>query len=86
MCEGCVLGKHHWAAFEIGKAWRVNTQLELIHSDLCTLNHPSLVSARYLLAFIDDFPRYTWVYFLKNKGHVFEKLKEFMALTKKQCS
>jgi hypothetical protein len=72
-------------AFEIGKAWREKTQLELVHSDLCTLNKPSLVGARYVLTFIDDFSRYTWVYFLKNKDHVFEKFKEFRALVEKQC-
>jgi hypothetical protein len=47
------------------------------------MNQPSLVGARYVLTFIDDFSRYTWVYFLKNKDHVFEKFKEFRALVEK---
>jgi hypothetical protein len=59
--------------------------MELIHNDLCTMNQPSLIGARYVLTFIDDFPSILWVYFLKNKDHVFEKFKEFRALSKNQC-
>jgi hypothetical protein len=41
--------------FEIGKSWREKTQLELVHSDLCSMNKPFLAGARYVLTFIDDF-------------------------------
>jgi hypothetical protein len=74
ICEGCVLGNHQMDAFEIGKAWREKNQLELFHNDLCTLNKPSLASERYVLTFIDNFFRSTWVYFLKSKDRVFESL------------
>ena len=30
-----------------------------------------------MVTFIDDFSRYVWVYFLKEKSEVFEKFKEF---------
>ena len=29
---------------------------------------------------IDDFSRKTWIYFLKNKGEVFSKFREFKSL------
>jgi hypothetical protein len=32
---------------------------------------------------IDDFSRKTWVYFLKRKSKVFEKLKEFKSYLEK---
>jgi transposase InsO family protein len=32
-----------------------------------------------MLTFIDDFSRYTWVYFLWHESEVFEHLKEFKA-------
>jgi hypothetical protein len=51
-----MFGKHHKAAFEIGKSWREKTQLELFHIDLCSLNKPSLVGAMHVLTFIDEFP------------------------------
>jgi hypothetical protein len=47
--------------------------------------NPSLTSARYVLTFNDDLSHYTWVYFLKNKIHVFEIFNEFRALDEKQC-
>ena len=52
--------------------------MELVHSDLMG---PFLVlsmsKARYVLSFIDDYTRFTWVYFLKLKSEVFQHLKIF---------
>jgi hypothetical protein len=62
VCKGCVLGKHHQAPFDSGKAWRAQNLLELVHSDVCCINLPSLVGARYILTFIDDFSHFTWVF------------------------
>lgn len=33
--------------------------------------------ATYMLLFVDDFSRYTWVYFVKEKSEVLSKLLEF---------
>lgn len=85
LCKGCVLGMHHWARFDSRNAWHASNPLELVHSDLFYINNPSLVGANYVLTFIDDLTHYTWVYFMKNKGHVFEKFKEFRGLVEKQC-
>ena len=49
------------------------------------MNKPSLSSVRYILTFIYDFSRYTWVYLFKNKSRTFQKFKEFMALVEEQC-
>ena len=38
----------------------------------------------YFLTFIDDRSRYTWVYFIKRKGDVFEYFKEFKTMIEKQ--
>jgi hypothetical protein len=81
--RGCVLGKHHQAPFDSGKAWCAHNPLELVHNDLCCINNPSLAGVKYILTFIDDLSRFTWIYFLKNKSHVFEKFKEFRALDEK---
>ncbi|XP_070668918.1 uncharacterized protein [Malus domestica] len=35
ICEGCVLGKHHWESFEAGKSWRATQPLETIYIDVC---------------------------------------------------
>ena len=55
--------------------------LELIHSDVCgPMSSTSLSGFEYYITFIDDYSRMTWIYFLKEKGKVFEKFKEFKAL------
>ena len=59
--------------------------VDLIHNDIFCINKPSLAGAMYVLTFIDDLPHYNWVYFLKNKSHVFEIFKEFRALAEEQC-
>jgi hypothetical protein len=85
VCEGCVLGKHPQEKFEKGKAHRASSPLDLIHSDLMgPFMRPSISKARYVLIFLDDYSRYTWVFFLRLKPKVFEHLKEFKALVETQ--
>jgi hypothetical protein len=79
-----ILGKHIKEKFEKGKAWRASSPLDLVHSDIMgPFPHPSMSRAKYVLTFIDDWSRYTWVYFLKQKYEVFEYLKDFKALAEK---
>jgi len=85
VCKGCVLAKHHQAPFDYGKSRRKQNLLELVHNDVYCINLPSLVGARYILTFIDDFSRFRWVFLLKNNNLVFEKFKEFRAFAEKKC-
>ena len=52
--------------------------LEIIHTDVCG---PMSVEARggyrYFLTFTDDLSRYEYIYLMKHKSGMFEKLKEF---------
>ena len=85
LCEGCILGKQHREIFPSRKSIRAKAHLEIVHSDLCgPMQTPSLVSSHYILTFIDDFTRKTWVYFLKNKSEVFKKFCNFKVLVEKQ--
>ena len=54
-----------------------NTKLlELMHGDLCDANQPSIrVENKYLLTFIIDHSKYCYIYLIKTKDGVFEKLK-----------
>jgi transposase InsO family protein len=45
---------------------------------------PSISKARYVLTFIDDFSRFTWVFVLKLKSEVFECLIEFKELVENE--
>jgi hypothetical protein len=44
------------------------------------LSSPSFSGCKYFLTFIDDFPKCTWVYFLKIKSEVFDKFLAYKAL------
>jgi hypothetical protein len=62
VCEGCVLGKHPQEKFDKGQSQRASTPLDLIHSDLMGhFLHPSINKARFVLIFVDDFSRFTWI-------------------------
>ena len=64
---------------------RMKQILELVHSDVFgPVKVPSLGKYVYYESFIDDFSRNTWIYFLKKKFEVFDKLKEFKALMENQ--
>eukprot|EP00253_Pinus_taeda_P003561 PITA_03561 len=84
LCEGCILGKQHKERFPAGKSIRAKAPLEIVHSDVCgPMQVPSLGGNRYVLTFIDDYTRKTWVYMLKQKSEVFEKFRHFKTLVEK---
>jgi len=74
-CESCILGKKYREPFQKGKAWRANAPLQLIHSDLCSVEVSSNGGSKYFITFINDFSRKTWVYFLKNKSDACDILR-----------
>ena len=71
--SGCTIGKHPKKMFEKGKSWRAQIILELVHSDVKgPFPVPSFSKSCYALTFIDDYSRYTWVFFMAHKSEVFE--------------
>jgi hypothetical protein len=85
VCASCVLGKHHQDSFDKRASWHASGPLQLVHSDLCGPLSSPFSGCTYLLTFIDDFSRRTWVYFLKLKSEVFDKFLAYKALVEKQC-
>ena len=66
ICKGCVVGKHPEHKFDRGKAIRASCILGMIHSDIRgPMPTTSMNGSRYILTFIDDFSRYTWVFLSK---------------------
>jgi hypothetical protein len=81
ICEGCIKGKHQRRSFPKDGATRASQLLEIVHTDVCRPMRITLHGgARYFLTFIDNFSKKTHVYFLKAKGKVFEKFKQYKAL------
>ena len=68
VCPGFLVGKHPEKRYEVGKATRAASTLDLIHSDVSrTMPATSINGSRYFLTFIDDCSRFCWVYFMKHK-------------------
>lgn len=59
--------------------------LELVHTDVCgPMSIPFHGNNLYLILFIEDFSRMTWVYFMRQKTEVLTIFKTFKSLAEKQ--
>nr|GEU46409.1 hypothetical protein [Tanacetum cinerariifolium] len=57
-----------------------NSKLELLHMDLCgPMRVASINGKKYILVIVDDYSRFTWVYFLHSKDETLEIIKKFIA-------
>ncbi|GAA0169340.1 transmembrane signal receptor [Lithospermum erythrorhizon] len=84
-CRACHFGKQTRLPFQ-QSTWRATEKLHLIHIDLCGLhNTPSLNGSKYFIAFIDDFTRMCWVYFLRFKTDVAGVFFGFKHWIENQC-
>jgi len=80
-CEGCIYGKSHRLKF--GTRERATAPGELIHADVCgPFEVPSAKGYGYFVLFKNDFSRYRYVYFLKEKSEVVSKLEQMLLTTK----
>nr|GEW01869.1 hypothetical protein [Tanacetum cinerariifolium] len=81
---------HLCFAYERGKSKKAShppkvvpsnhSMLELLHMDLCgPMRVASINGKRYILVLVDDYSRFTWVYFLCTKDETPEIIKNFIA-------
>jgi hypothetical protein len=78
--KGCTQGKNVKNPFPSSNN-KAKGALDIVHSDVCgPMSVTSLSGYVYYVSFIDDFSHNTWIYFLKAKGEVFNKFKEFKVL------
>uniref|UniRef100_A0A2N9IH78 Integrase catalytic domain-containing protein n=1 Tax=Fagus sylvatica TaxID=28930 RepID=A0A2N9IH78_FAGSY len=85
-CATCKLGKSKILPFP-SEGSRATHSFEIIHSDVWGIS-PTISHAqyKYFVTFIDDYSKYTWVYFLRHKSEVFPMFKLFLALVQTQFS
>ena len=77
-CHSCSYGKMHRLPFPKQSSHRASKCLEIVHTDLCgPMQVETASGSKYMLTFIDDFSRFTVVYFLTRKSEVLEKFQEF---------
>ena len=84
VCEGCCYGKQHRVSHK-SSSNRATCKAELLHVDLCgPMEQLSVGGSKYGMLIKDDFSRFKWVYFLKQKSEVKDNLKEFIISLKNQ--
>ncbi|GJS82260.1 retrovirus-related pol polyprotein from transposon TNT 1-94 [Tanacetum coccineum] len=75
-CNACKMGKQAHASHKAKNIVSTTRCLELLHMDLFG---PSAVRSyrgnRYTLVIVDDYSRYTWTRFLKDKTEAFDQFK-----------
>jgi transposase InsO family protein len=82
-CETCKLGKQVRHPFLLQTTHVSSKPLEMIHSYLWTTKSKSIRGCRYYVNFIDDHTRKVWVYFMKQKGEVFQHFLNFKTTVEK---
>lgn len=83
-CSVCKLAKSKTLPFPSG-AHHASTCFEMIHSDVWGMS-PVVSHAhyKYFVRFIDDYSRFTWIYFLRFKSEVFSMFKKFLTYVETQ--
>ncbi|KAD3641550.1 hypothetical protein E3N88_30774 [Mikania micrantha] len=83
VCSGCQFGKAHQLPFH-SSSYRSKAPLDLVHIDVFgPVKQTSVSGMRYMITFTDDFSRFTWVYFMKEKSEAITKFKVFRAEAEK---
>ncbi|KAI3684879.1 hypothetical protein L6452_34106 [Arctium lappa] len=79
LCASCEKGKLTKSSFKTKRCFSISTPLQMLHMDLCgPVSIPSLGGKRYILVIIDEYTRYTWVFFLRYKSDTPEEIINFI--------
>jgi hypothetical protein len=78
-CGACQVGKQVEAPHQAKNIMTTTRPLEMLHMDLFgPIAYKSINGNKYGLVIADDYSRFTWVFFLQNKGETQEVLKKFL--------
>jgi hypothetical protein len=87
VCGACQAGKQHGVPHQSKNVVTTKRPLELLHMDLFDpVAYISIGGSNYGLVIVDDFSRFTWVFFLSDKGETQETLKKLMRRAQNQES
>lgn len=85
-CTVCCEGKQARLPFPDSKSFTTDL-LQIVHTDLCgPMENVSLGGSKYFILFIDDFSRFSYIYFLKNKDDSLKVFKQFKAEVENQLN
>jgi hypothetical protein len=79
-CSACEKGKHNRASFKTKQTFFfIKSCLHLLYMDLFgPVNPMSIHHEKYTLVIVDEYSRYTWVYFLTKKSQAAERIMSFV--------
>ncbi|GKA12009.1 retrovirus-related pol polyprotein from transposon TNT 1-94 [Tanacetum coccineum] len=81
----CEKRKHHRASFKTKQNFTIGKCLHLLHMDLFGPVSPmSINHEKYTLVIVNEYSRYTWVYFLKKKSQAPEMIMSFIRIVENQ--
>ncbi|CAJ2661762.1 unnamed protein product [Trifolium pratense] len=85
ICGECQIGKQTKVSHQKLQHLSTSRVLELLHMDLMgPIQVESLGGKKYVLVVVDDFSRYTWVNFIREKSETFEEFKNLCLQLQKE--
>ncbi|KAJ9561128.1 hypothetical protein OSB04_006288 [Centaurea solstitialis] len=79
LCSACEKGKQTRASFKSKQISSISSPLQLLHMDLFgPVNVQSIAGKKYTLVIVDEYFRYTWVFFLRSKSDASEEIILFV--------
>jgi transposase InsO family protein len=79
ICSACQAGKQVGVHHPHKNIMMTDMPLELLHMDLFgSIAYISIDRSKYCLVIVDDYSRFTWVFFLQEKSQTQETLKGFL--------
>ncbi|GJS88246.1 retrovirus-related pol polyprotein from transposon TNT 1-94 [Tanacetum coccineum] len=82
-CSSCEKRKHHRASFKTKQTSSIKKCLHLLYMDLFVTSR-SINHEKYTIVIVDEYLRYTWVYFLKKKSQAPETIMSFIKRVENQ--
>ena len=78
-CDHCLVEKAHRVAIHTYPPSRRPNVIDLIHTNVCTMQTITIGNALYFVTFIDDHSRKVWGFSLETKDQVLDAFKELHA-------
>jgi hypothetical protein len=87
ICSACQTGKQVGAPHPSKNVVSTTRPLELLHMDIFgPVAYVSIGGNKYGFVIVDNYSRYTWVFFMKDKSKVHEIFKKFATRSPKALS
>jgi transposase InsO family protein len=84
-CDACQAGKQVETHHHAKNIMTTTRPLEMLHMDLFgPVAYISIDGNKYGLVIVDDYSRFTWVFFLQDKIETQEVLKKFLRMTQNE--